>query len=65
MIVLPTIFEMNLVEVQQSSQTLRFFLIQSGVLGAVLKSPNAMPVSHYGGTNGTPFLLPLHHVAQL
>jgi hypothetical protein len=42
MIALPTIFEMNFVEVWQSSQTRRFFIIQRGVPGAVLMSPNAI-----------------------
>jgi hypothetical protein len=38
----PTIFEMNCVEVWQSSQTCRLFIIRRGVLGAMLMSPNAI-----------------------
>ncbi len=43
MIALATIFEMNFVEEWQSSQTHKFFIIQSGVWGAVFISPNAIP----------------------
>jgi hypothetical protein len=39
---LPTIFEMNFVEVWKSLQTCIFFLIPKGVPGAVLMSPNAI-----------------------
>ncbi len=42
MMALPTIFEMNFVEVWQSSQTHRFFLIRRGVRGDVLMSLNAI-----------------------
>jgi hypothetical protein len=65
MIVLPTIFEMNFVEVWQSSQTHRFFLIWRGVPGAVLMSPNAIASFSLGDTNGTPFLLLPHHAEQI
>jgi hypothetical protein len=41
-IALPTIFDMNLMEVWQSLHTRRFFVMQSGVPGGVLMSPNAM-----------------------
>ncbi len=51
---LSQLFEMNFVEVWQSSQTRRFFLIQRGVPGAVLMSPNAIASfslwSHKGNT---------------
>ncbi len=57
MIALPTTFELNFVEVWQSSQTHRFFIILSGVPGAVLMSPNAKAVSHHSDTYETPFLL--------
>jgi hypothetical protein len=42
MIFLLTIFEMNFVEVWQSSHNCRFLTIWSGVPGSVLMSPNAM-----------------------
>jgi hypothetical protein len=42
MMALPAIFEMNFVEVWQSSQTCRFFLSQRGEPGVVLMSPNAI-----------------------
>jgi hypothetical protein len=42
MIALPSIFGMNSVGAWQSSQIRRFFLIQTGVPGAVLMSPNAI-----------------------
>jgi hypothetical protein len=42
MITLPTIFEINLVEVWQSAHTRKFLEMQSGVPGGVLMSPNAM-----------------------
>ncbi len=42
MIALPTTFEMNFVDVWQSSQTHRFFLIQRGVPGALSTNPNAI-----------------------
>ncbi len=42
MMALPTIFEMNFVDVWQSLQIRRFFLIQRGVPGGVLMSPNAI-----------------------
>ncbi len=42
MIALPTIFEMNFVEVWQSSQTHRFFLNWRGIPAIVLMSPNAI-----------------------
>ncbi len=41
MITLPSIFEMNFVEVWKSSQTLWSFIISSWVPGAVLMSPNS------------------------
>ncbi len=42
MIALPTIFFMNFVEVWQSTQTCRVFIIRSGAQGAVLMNPNAI-----------------------
>ncbi len=57
---------MNLVGVWQSPHTHRFLKIQSGVLGGVLMSPNAMAnESHCGDTNEQPCLRPLHHVIQI
>jgi hypothetical protein len=65
MMALPTIFEMNFVEVWQSSQTCRFFLNRRGEPGVVLMSPNAIAKSHYGDTNEIHFFHLPHHAEQI
>jgi hypothetical protein len=42
MIALPTIFEMNFVEMRQSSQTGKKKFIRKGVPGAMLMNPNVI-----------------------
>jgi hypothetical protein len=61
---LPTIFEMNFVDMWQSLQIRRFFLIQRGVPGGVLMSPNAIASFSLWWHKGNTFLLP-HHPEQI